>query len=1006
MSNIPPNDSSGKEEEYKNQFDNLSEATQNGSYIHELENIDGKRLTKREIDILACIMSGKSSKTIAQLLSISWRTVDNHVYNLINKMQCHSRDALISFFEKTNKMDLLKQHYQNLLIHNRNNNHHFINIEKNNIDYINKEIVFKLIGFILFFSLLFLFFNHYRNNFFDVSHYKDAVRADLLIPGESSFLGRPNLIRNLKNCFKHGNNNTPTIKVVGLVGVGGSGKTTLARLYAKSSNYPIIWEINAENQESIISSFYDLAYALAKTKEELIEIQQIKAILYVDQRNKMLVEFVKSRLRKTPNWLLIYDNLTSFSETKTFFPHDVNIWGKGSVIVTTRDSNILSSTYIDKDNVIQVDQLSEDEALNLFCKILYHTETPNLSSIERNKLVTFLSNIPLFPLDILLSAYYIKNNEITPDQYLEHINKHNKIFNDAQKEFIKEISDYKQTRYDIITLSIKKILKINNKYKYLLFIIYNLNSQNIPINLISFGVDPVLFEQFVYHLKKYSLISSANVTKNKNNTGSFDLHRIIQNIGREFLLELLKSEEKEEMMASMVVLLSNFYNEHIKNNYQQALILVPHLDTFLKNIKKIDIPMPERNKYEDKLNYLLGYSFLQSMPNLIKAKEYLEEIYKLSGREKNKDINKIALLLSDLAEICVDLEFSEEAIKYANESILLGDKTPNKNILRANNLSKIGYAYTNLNNFEKAEKSFTDALRILSNMKSELRKETESTVYSMLGWLYSVTYINRNNALKGVELAQHALEILNGTQFYEQNNISQAQKISCNIARHKVTLGDIYCRLGNYKEAKKYFDDATYIINNEMDTCAHHLLKAYIKIGQSEIFLREKDFLNAEIFLNEAIRDCALLTNKNNTLTLVTRVFYVESLLQLGKLDLAEKECEYIFQITDHSQTNYAQLMSAISYYHAANIQNKKKMYNESFNYLSKFFQKISSLCKEILSPELYQTLATNGQFNVDNKKSPQAGINLKILFNNAKKIFIAIYGKEHPFIKDYINNV
>lgn len=48
-------------------------------------------LTKRERQILVCIVNGKQNKEIASLLSISESTVENHLHNIFNKLGVKNR---------------------------------------------------------------------------------------------------------------------------------------------------------------------------------------------------------------------------------------------------------------------------------------------------------------------------------------------------------------------------------------------------------------------------------------------------------------------------------------------------------------------------------------------------------------------------------------------------------------------------------------------------------------------------------------------------------------------------------------------------------------------------------------------------------------------------------------------------------------------------------------------------------------------------------------------------
>ncbi|AIK96440.1 response regulator transcription factor [Candidatus Odyssella acanthamoebae] len=79
-------------------------------YAHHLKNIGGIPFTQREIDILAGMLSGKTIKTIAYFLTISPKTVETHIRNLMLKLNCNSREGIINFIEKTGKFSALRQH--------------------------------------------------------------------------------------------------------------------------------------------------------------------------------------------------------------------------------------------------------------------------------------------------------------------------------------------------------------------------------------------------------------------------------------------------------------------------------------------------------------------------------------------------------------------------------------------------------------------------------------------------------------------------------------------------------------------------------------------------------------------------------------------------------------------------------------------------------------------------------------------------------------------------------
>jgi len=86
------------------------------AYYSYLKSINNVTFTRREIDIIASLLSGRSSKKIASLLSISPKTIENHIRNIMLKLVCNSRGSIIDFIEKSVKFVHFNNHYSNLLI--------------------------------------------------------------------------------------------------------------------------------------------------------------------------------------------------------------------------------------------------------------------------------------------------------------------------------------------------------------------------------------------------------------------------------------------------------------------------------------------------------------------------------------------------------------------------------------------------------------------------------------------------------------------------------------------------------------------------------------------------------------------------------------------------------------------------------------------------------------------------------------------------------------------------
>ena len=94
----------------------VESVTLEDQFLSNLEAINNIAFTKREIDIVACIIGGRTSKKIAAFLSVSPKTIEAHIRNIMLKLDCNSRECIIDFIEKSGKFAAIKNHYATLLV--------------------------------------------------------------------------------------------------------------------------------------------------------------------------------------------------------------------------------------------------------------------------------------------------------------------------------------------------------------------------------------------------------------------------------------------------------------------------------------------------------------------------------------------------------------------------------------------------------------------------------------------------------------------------------------------------------------------------------------------------------------------------------------------------------------------------------------------------------------------------------------------------------------------------
>jgi len=85
-------------------------------YFFNLNTIQEIAFTIREIDVIACVLQGRSVKRIASFLMISPKTVETHLRNIMLKIGCNSKEKIIDFIEKSGQFCHVKTYYSSLLI--------------------------------------------------------------------------------------------------------------------------------------------------------------------------------------------------------------------------------------------------------------------------------------------------------------------------------------------------------------------------------------------------------------------------------------------------------------------------------------------------------------------------------------------------------------------------------------------------------------------------------------------------------------------------------------------------------------------------------------------------------------------------------------------------------------------------------------------------------------------------------------------------------------------------
>ncbi|KAJ0900142.1 putative TIR domain, P-loop containing nucleoside triphosphate hydrolase [Helianthus annuus] len=206
-------------------------------------------------------------------------------------------------------------------------------------------------------------------------------------------------LRDLKSKLEIGSGG---VHMVGIWGVGGGGKTTLASAaYAELSHqfeaHCFLQNIREESNKHGLEKLQEKILSVAlKTKDVVVGSE-------IEGRSTIQRRLCHKRV------LVVLDDVDDFEQLEALAgSHD---WfGEGSrIIITTRDKHLLSSTA--HTNIYEVSLLSHYEAITLFNRHAYHKDKP-IEDYEKLSLlvVSYAGGLPL-ALKVLGSFLYDKDKD-------------------------------------------------------------------------------------------------------------------------------------------------------------------------------------------------------------------------------------------------------------------------------------------------------------------------------------------------------------------------------------------------------------------------------------------------------------------------------------------------------------------------------------------------------------------------------------------------------------------
>lgn len=908
---------------------------------------NGINFTKKEMAIIEAMRDGCSYKEIAKMVFVVERTVQYHINNIMKKTNCNSKQELLRFFENAPQIAHAKR-------------------------YSNFQFYFVIIGLLIFGiiggAVLYYYFSVQKESLLVMDDHLDFKRG---------FLKRSLIEKRIEDSLRC----QKGLRIVVIIGGGGAGKTTLAREFLKKSGSKIVWELNAESPDSLYNSLGDLCEHLANTDERRNELQNVKELKNIENKRRWMVRFAADSLKSAKNWCILFDNINNVHSIDQYLPHSQQVWGDGTVVITTRNKNMKHISWLSKDQVIDIGLLSNEEQEKLFCSILYDKQLQEIDKETLQNVRKFLANIPRMPLDVCSAAYYLKNTKISFEEYEKIMSDSYKDLEEMQKVLLEDNVNYNRTRYGIISSIFDEMVKANKRNESLLLYMCLMDSQNISKNLMKEKYGAVVADNFFYELQKNSLIVDSK--------DSVSIHRSSQRIGRDHMLSIMPKTDRNAAITAIVDFLTSQKILERENLEKLAV----HLEACLRKIE--DLEFEEGDVV--KLLLTLGDIYKAKTNRPLEALNYFRRALDL-GRHKGlfkKD--EIASIELKIGEIYTAMNANKKAMKYLKDSL----KNLSDNPMEiARNYRLTGILNMRDRHFDNANEYFEKAIELLQQVeqygsaKSEVGRQIAiSDIYSDMAFNYFMDGINRIKAEEAIVIMRRAIKILGeadvkpGDPFFE--------KAMSRKAIHQIKLAGILNALGKYHEALLLARETEDFLNTAKISNSDI---AYVR----GIIARERGLANLRLnFIEKAyfyFLEAKHIFEKSMTgdYLFKLKMHEVECLVRMNRLDEAFKICEGMFAEKNRECTNYADLFFNTCYYHAAIIKYRQQKYEEAQQYFKIFFESMNDFCKRFVSADIYKKLVLSGTFETK-------GLDFKRYFSNSLNLFEAIYWKDYEFTKYYV---
>ena len=313
-----------------------------------------------------------------------------------------------------------------------------------------------------------------------------------------------------------------------LTGMGGVGKTSLARAYAQrhQTDYGVVWWVRAEDPAAIDREFRALLELLDPPRAHEFQdaVARVHAVLAKQEKP----------------WLLVLDNVTDPAAAARLIPAA----GTGLVLITSQ------STHWPDDLLIRVEQLSLSTAIDLLMSLAQDDDRESADSLARE--------LDRLPLALVQAGSFARANAIDLATYLRLYRKNRAELHSAghlNDDYPYTVATTWQMAIDSLPRTARALLNLLCCYAPDAIPVGLLLSPNEAIDLpdeLEDEIRPLLENELTRYRALGELLCYSLITTDSRRATTVNMHRLIQAVSHDQLMADRLGMDWNEAAQSLV----------------------------------------------------------------------------------------------------------------------------------------------------------------------------------------------------------------------------------------------------------------------------------------------------------------------------------------------------------------------------------------------------------------------------------------------------------------------